>query len=125
MSSKKYQSEVLQEGDTWTARITRQVTSRKSMVSKQQDGFSNETEAQAWVETNLAEFVNTQKSANSRQGTSRKGQEEMKRQRSSRRAEKTEIAKREKAEALEAKQQAGETSNVESNFEQEFDSFDD
>ena len=76
MSSKKYQSEVLQEGDIWTARITRQITSRKSIVSKQQDGFSSETEAQAWVKINLAEFISTQKSANSRQGTSRKGQEE-------------------------------------------------
>ena len=129
MSSKKYQSEVLQEGNTWTARITRQVTSRKSIVSKQQQDLSSEAEAKAWVETTLAEFISTQKSANSRQGTSRKSQEEIKRQRSSRRAEKTEITKREKEAALEAKQQAGHTSDseskVESDFEQEFDSFDD
>lgn len=125
MSSKKYQSEVLQEGDTWTARITRQVTSRKSIVSKQQQDFSSEADAQTWVETNLAEFVNTQKSANSRQGTSRKSQEEIKRQRSSRRAEKTEIAKREKEAALEAKQQAGQSPEVDADFEAEFDSFDD
>ena len=64
MSSKKYQSEILQDGDNWLARITRQVTSRKSIVSKQQDGFKSEAQAQAWVEENLAEFISTQKNAN-------------------------------------------------------------
>jgi len=49
MSSKKYQSEVLQDDDNWTARITRQVTSRKSIVSKQKEGFASEGDAQAWV----------------------------------------------------------------------------
>lgn len=98
MSSKKYQSEILSNGNTWSARITRQVTSRKSIVSKEQDGFSNEADAQSWVETNLAEFVTTQKTANSRQGSNRKELEEIKRQRSNRRAEKTETAKRDKEE---------------------------
>ncbi|MFT6408671.1 MAG: hypothetical protein ACJAQ6_002091 [Arenicella sp.] len=121
MSSKKYQSEVLQDGDNWMARITRQVTSRKSLVSKQQDGFTNQADAQAWVETNMAEFINTQKSANSRQGGSRKDQEEVKRQRSSRRAEKTEIAKNAKKESEIAEQ----STKADSSFEAEFDSFDD
>ncbi|MGK0376052.1 MAG: hypothetical protein ACJA2E_002541 [Arenicella sp.] len=121
MSSKKYQSEVLQEGDSWTARITRQITSRKSLVSKQQDGLASEAEANAWVETNMAEFISTQKSANSRQGGSRKDQEEIKRQRSSRRAEKTEVTKQAKKDAALTEQ----SSKTDSNFEAEFDSFDD
>ncbi|MBL4672833.1 MAG: DUF3622 domain-containing protein [Arenicella sp.] len=121
MSSKKYQSEVLQDGDSWTARITRQITSRKSHVSKQQEGLASEAEANAWVETNMAEFINTQKSANSRQGGNRKDQEEIKRQRSARRAEKTEIAKRDKKESELAKQ----SSDTDSDSEAEFDSFDD
>ena len=127
MSSKKYQSEVVQDGDNWTARITRQITSRKSLVSKQQEGLASEAEANAWVDTNIAEFINTQKSANSRQGSNRKEHEEIKRHRSSRRAEKTEIAKRDKKESELAKQseltQQGD--NGESDFGAEFDSFDD
>jgi len=119
MSSKKYQSEVLQDDDNWTARITRQVTSRKSIVSKQKEGFASEGDAQAWVEITMAEFISTQKKANSRQGSSRKEQEEIKRQRSSRRAEKTEIAKREKAESALANQKT----NVDSGSD--FDSYDD
>jgi len=66
MSSKKYQSEILQEGDNWTARITRQVTSRKSLISKQQDGFNSEAEASVWAAAALADFISTQKSANTR-----------------------------------------------------------
>ena len=125
MSSKKYQSDVVQDGAQWTARITRQITSRKSIISKQQEGFSNEAEAVAWAETNLTDFISTQKNANSRQGSSRKDQQEVKRLRSSRRAEKTETAKREK-EALVADKNSRDSANeVESNFSSEFDSYDD
>jgi hypothetical protein len=98
MSSKKYQSDVIQDGGEWVARITRQISSVKSIVSKQQGGFASDTEAQAWADTNLAEFISIQKNANSRQGSSRKDHKEVKRLRSSRRAEKTETAKRERAE---------------------------
>jgi hypothetical protein len=121
MSSNKYQSEVVQDGDNWTARITRQITSRKSHVSKQQEGLASESEANAWVETNMAEFISIQKSANTRQGGNRKEQEEIKRQRSARRAEKTEITKRDKKESELAKQ----SSNPDSGLEAEFDSFGD
>jgi len=38
MSSKKYQTEVLEENGKWTARITRKLSSKKSTVSKQQVG---------------------------------------------------------------------------------------
>ena len=99
MSSKKYKSKISKDGETWVASITRQVTSRKSIVSKKQEGFSSETEAQSWADSNLSEFINTQKTANSRQGTHRKDQDEIKRQRSSRRAQKADLAKREKAAA--------------------------
>jgi hypothetical protein len=129
MSSKKYQSDVVQDGALWTASITRQVTSVKSIVSKQQDGFASEAEAQAWVDTHLAEFISTQKNANSRQGSSRKDQEEMKRLRSSRRAEKTEAAKREKEELALAndadKKPLDSAAEHEPDFGSEFDSYDD
>jgi len=122
MSSKKYQSKVSQEGGTWVAYITRQITSRKSIVSKKQDGFSSEAEAQTWVDSNLSEFINTQKKANSRQGTHRKDQDEIKRQRSSRRAQKTDFAKREKAAAdIEQKALSKQQHDISSESKPEFD----
>ena len=102
MASNKYQIQVEQSGDTWTAKITRQVTSRKVHVSKEQSDFKTEVEATEWADEALKEFVNTQKSANQRQGSSRKEFEEIKRQRSARRAEKTEAEKLAKEEALNA-----------------------
>lgn len=121
MSSKKYRSEIEQHGDSWTARITRQVTSRKSITSKQQDGFNTEPEAQAWVDATLPEFISTQQNANTRHDSSRKEQQEIKRQRSSRRAEKTESVKREKIESTNQAQNA--QSHTNSDFKKEFDSF--
>lgn len=100
MTSKKYQTNVIQNDDSWTAQITRQITSRKVHVSKEQGNFKSESEATDWANEALTEFVSTQKKANERQGSSRKETEETKRLRSARRAEKTEAAKLAKEEAL-------------------------
>lgn len=102
MASNKYQIQVEQSDDTWTAKITRQVTSKTVHVSKEQTDFKTEVEATEWANDALTEFVSTQKSANQRQGSSRKEYEEVKRQRSARRAEKTEAEKLAKEEALNA-----------------------
>lgn len=99
MSSKKYQTEVLEENGKWTARITRKLSSKKSTVSKQQEGFATQAEAETWANDTLATFIDTQKTANNRQGENRKNNDEVKRQRSNRRAEKTELAKQEKQQA--------------------------
>ncbi len=99
MNSKKYQSEVVADGTTWVARINRQVSSRKSIISKQKEGFSSQVEAENWAQSTLNEFISTQKIANSRQSDHRKQQTEIKRQRSSRRAKKTETLKAEKLES--------------------------
>lgn len=102
MTSKKYQINVVQNNDTWTAQITRQITSRKVHVSKEQGDFKSESEANDWANSALKEFVSTQKTANQRQGSSRKETEETKRLRSARRAEKTEATKLAKEEAMNA-----------------------
>jgi hypothetical protein len=107
MASKKYQINVVQSNDTWTAQITRQVTSLKVHVSKEQSDFKTESEATAWADEALTEFVNTQKSANQRKGSSRKESEEVKRQRSARRSEKTEAVKLAKEEAKNAEAMEG------------------
>ena len=101
MNSKKYHTNIEKTGDNWTAQVVRQVSKLKTHVSKQQDGFTDEAKAQTWADKALSEFVNTQQQANNRQGMQRKESEEIKRQRSERRAEKTEAAKVAKEEAPE------------------------
>jgi hypothetical protein len=96
--NKKYSANIETNGNTWTAQITRQITSRKTHVSKEQDGFASEQEAQEWAELQLAEFTKTQDTNNQRHSAQRKTNEEGRLQRSSRRAEKTLEAKNKKAE---------------------------
>ena len=53
---KKYDYRVAQEGETWSAAIIRRVTAKKTAVSKAQDGFASEAEANAWGESELKFF---------------------------------------------------------------------
>ena len=99
--SKKYQSVIVQDGKVWLAKIERQVTSKKTLVSKQQGGFASEQEAADWASETLSEFMAKQNSSNLRHAKQRNKNIEIKQQRSSRRAIKTAKAKQEKA-ALQA-----------------------
>ena len=100
-TSKKYDFTVEQDNAEWVAKITRKITSKKTLVTKEQSGFKSADEAQAWAEKALTELTETLKKSNQRHGSQRKNIEEIRRQRSARRAEKTEKAKAEKA-AIEA-----------------------
>lgn len=55
--SKKYDYRVTTSETGWVAEIIRQVTSKKTVVSKSQDGFTTETEAKAWGQQELKIFV--------------------------------------------------------------------
>ena len=55
--SKKYDYQVEQDNDTWTAEITRRVTSRVTVVSKSKAGFATEAEAQAWGQAEVEAFL--------------------------------------------------------------------
>ncbi|MDG2682468.1 DUF3622 domain-containing protein, partial [Vibrio parahaemolyticus] len=46
----KFAIRVTEKRNGWSAEITRQVTSRKTMVSKRETGFDSEEKAQAWAE---------------------------------------------------------------------------
>ena len=96
-SNKKYQYELQQDGDTWSAKITRKinVNTRKTTMAK--SDFASEVEAKSWAEQSLLELAKKQQSGNLAQGQKRKDTEELKRQRSARRAVKTEQAKAEAA----------------------------
>ena len=50
---KKYEFRVKQENTGWTAEIIRKVTAKRTIVSKRQKGFSSESEAQEWGESEL------------------------------------------------------------------------
>jgi len=54
---KKYNYQIIQDKTSWTVEIRRQVTSKKTVVSKSQDGFSSEADAQAWGESELESFI--------------------------------------------------------------------
>ena len=95
--NKKYQCVVEKEGTAWLVQIVRQVTSKKTIVTKQQGGFASEQEAMVWGEEALQEFTAKQSTSNKRHGAQRKKNDEIKRQRSSRRADKTAAQKAEKA----------------------------
>lgn len=56
-TNKKYDCRITQEGTSWTAEIIRRVTSKRTTVSKSQDGFATEAEAQAWGEKELKSFL--------------------------------------------------------------------
>jgi uncharacterized protein YdaU (DUF1376 family) len=83
--SKKYNINVFQSDDTWTAQITRQVTSRKRTVSKQQDGFADEAAAQEWAQTELKNYISAQQARNVKHATHRAESEQRQRDRADRR----------------------------------------
>ncbi len=55
--SKKYDFRVVPKKSGWSTEIIRRVTTQKIAVSKSQEGFSSESEAQAWGEAMLKSFV--------------------------------------------------------------------
>lgn len=70
--SKKYDFQVIQEGETWTAGILRRVTSRSTVASKVQEGFATQEEATQWAEAELKVFMDNQVARNKRRSANRK-----------------------------------------------------
>ena len=56
-TNKKYDYRVVQGKTDWITEITRRVTSKKTLVSKSQDGFATEADAKAWGEKELTSFL--------------------------------------------------------------------
>ena len=94
---KKYDFKIEQVDSLWRAQITRQVTSKKVAITKQKVDFKSESDARQWAEKELIEFTKALADSNTRHGEQRKESEEIQRLRSSRRADKTQQAKAEKA----------------------------
>lgn len=69
--SKKYNFKIIQDGATWSTKITRRVSSQRTITSKKQDGFVSEAEAQAWGEKEIALFLEKLSARNKRHSISR------------------------------------------------------
>lgn len=66
-TNKKYDYQVIKNKTNWSTQITRRVTSKKTTVSKSQDGFATEAEAKAWGEKELAAFLENLTKRNKRE----------------------------------------------------------
>jgi predicted RNA-binding protein len=73
---KKYSYQISQLDNEWCAEILRQVSYKKTVVSKRQDNFKTEGEAQAWAEKELEQFLQQQVERNKRKAEKRSQREE-------------------------------------------------
>lgn len=73
--SKKFAVQVSEKRNGWCAEIVRQISSRRTTVSKRETGFATEAEAQAWGEKELAGFVKNQAERNIRKSAQRKSRD--------------------------------------------------
>ena len=114
----KYQINLLQTESTWQAQILRQITSKKTKITKQQADFTSESEAEKWAETELKKLIETQVQNNQRHNQSRKEKAQIAQQRSSKRAEKISKAERAKIENETDERQYGIDPEVDYNFDE-------
>lgn len=70
--SKKYDFQLIEKRNGWAAEIVRQITSRRTVVSKRQLGFATEAEAKEWAEKELVEFQKIQSERNKRRSASKR-----------------------------------------------------
>ncbi|MDG3087307.1 DUF3622 domain-containing protein [Vibrio hannami] len=75
-NSKKFSYKVVEKRSGWAAEIIRQVSARRTVVSKRQMGFETEAEAIAWAEKELPAFIALQSERNKRKSEGRKAKEE-------------------------------------------------
>jgi len=68
---KKYDYRVAEGQTGWIAEITRQVTSKETIVSKSQDGFATEAEAAEWAQREIQIFVKNLAERNKRRSEQR------------------------------------------------------
>jgi hypothetical protein len=73
---KKYSYQITQTEGGWRAEIRRQASHKKTVVSKKQDNFASEAEAQSWAEAELAQFLQQQVERNKRKAEKRLQREE-------------------------------------------------
>ncbi|CAM2913480.1 DUF3622 domain-containing protein [Vibrio rarus] len=73
--NKKFTVRTIEKRNGWCAEIVRQVSSRRTTVSKREMGFESEAQAQAWGEKELVSFIQNQIERNKRKAAERQNQE--------------------------------------------------
>jgi len=71
-TTKRYDFRLLQKDDLWSAEIVRRVSVEKMVVSKHQDGFATEADAQTWATNEIAQFLKKYKEKNKVRSEKRK-----------------------------------------------------
>ncbi len=69
--SKKFAVRTIEKRNGWCAEIVRQVSSRRTTVSKREMGFETEEQAKAWGEKELEGFIKNQVERNKRKSAGR------------------------------------------------------
>ncbi|MCW8329455.1 DUF3622 domain-containing protein [Photobacterium sp. SDRW27] len=77
-NGKKFDYRVVEKRNGWAAEIIRQISARRTTISKRQADFATEAEATEWAEKTLAEFVQNQIERNKRKAVQRKENDEAK-----------------------------------------------
>jgi hypothetical protein len=72
IKNKKYDYRLIEDGKTWRTEITRRVSSKRTTVSKSQEGFATEDEAKKWGEEELKVFLKMLDEQNKRRAEQRK-----------------------------------------------------
>ena len=75
-NGKKYDYRIAKNRKNWKAEIIRQVTSRKTVVSKRKTGFLTEAEAKNWAENELQSFIENLSKRNERRAKQRERRNE-------------------------------------------------
>ena len=70
-NGKKFDYRVVEKRNGWAAEIIRQVSARRTTISKRQMNFATEAEATEWAEKTLVEFVQNQVERNKRKALQR------------------------------------------------------
>jgi hypothetical protein len=70
-TGKKYDYRVVQYDAFWKAEILRRATSKKTVVSKSQDGFATESDAQEWAQRELKSLLDTVREHNKHRSSQR------------------------------------------------------
>jgi len=75
-ASKKFSYRVIEKRNGWAAEIVRQVSAKRTAVSKRELGFETEADAIAWAEKELPAFIALQAERNKRKAAQRKTEDE-------------------------------------------------
>lgn len=67
----KFDYRIKQDGNQWSAEITRRVSARRNTVSKRKKGFDSQEQAEQWAKEQLIDFIENLQAGNKRKAEKR------------------------------------------------------